>query len=461
MQQKVHLNLQRSYDFLVHGDYDSNSSSFIKNINHLKAAHYFYFDLDKKLASRPIRWWKPNISTNNKISFQEASLKLRELFIKSVKLHLRSDVPIGIALSGGLDSSSIASVVKYIDPHIKFKTFSFISDDKKISEEKWVDYLNSKLNYNSQKVRLKSKDLKVEIKDLCAKQEEPFGGTSVYAQYKIFSKVKQTGVRVMIEGQGADELLAGYLGYPGYRILSLLESKGLNAAHKFVKNWSKSFQKSYFIPWFYLFRIILPDQIYKNIRLLLGRNFKPSWLKNNFLKNKYIFLNEKRSKLEKKNHGNRVKEAMLRSITDRGLQTMLRHGDRNSMAFSIESRVPFLTIPLAEFLFSLPENYLISDKGLTKNIFRTAMRGIVPNKILERRDKIGFETNEKKLLSLEMINLKKWIYNAKFPSFIDKTKFIKEIYKTSSLIKTNNARIWRMINYIYWYNYITNEKKIN
>ena len=287
---KFDINFQRSYDYLVHGDYDSNSSSFIKNVDHLKPAHYFYFDLNTCLISKPTRWWNPDVSTCKNISFKKASLKLRELFIESIKLHLRSDVPIGVALSGGIDSSSIASVVKYVDSNIKLKTFSFISEDKKISEEKWIDYLNALFDFNSNKITISSNTLEDDLIDLCEKQEEPFGSTSIYAQYKVFKKVKQSNVKVILDGQGADELLAGYLGYPGYRILSLLEKKGLSSAHKFAKNWSKLFKKSYFMAWFYYFRIVLPDPIYKIVRLVFGRNFKPSWIKSNFLKKKKYYF---------------------------------------------------------------------------------------------------------------------------------------------------------------------------
>ena len=151
---------------------------------------------------------------------------------------------------------------------------------------------------------------------------------------------------------------------------------------------------------------------------------------------------------------------MLRSITDRGLPGLLRHADRNSMAFSVESRVPFLTIPIAEFLFSLPENYLISDKGLTKNVFRNAMKGIVPDKILQRKDKIGFKTNEKKLLFVKKNNFKKWIYKAKMPSFINKIELVKELEKISLRNKKLDKRVWRWINFIIWYNLSIHNKII-
>ncbi|MBF4308062.1 asparagine synthase-related protein, partial [Vibrio anguillarum] len=123
----------------------------------------------------------------------------------------------------------------------------------------------------------------------------------------------------------------------------------------------------------------LPDSLYELARKKMGRDFQPAWLNIDYLSQRGVEFNEKRASLKQENKGVRVKEALANSLTGRGLSSLLRHGDRNSMAFSIESRVPFLSLPLAEFLLSLPENYLVSDDGVTKHVFREAMRGIMPD----------------------------------------------------------------------------------
>jgi asparagine synthase (glutamine-hydrolysing) len=158
--------------------------------------------------------------------------------------------------------------------------------------------------------------------------------------------------------------------------------------------------------------------------------------------------------LHPQNKGKRVKEALKNSLNGRGLQSLLRHGDRNSMAFSIESRVPFLTIPLAEFLFSLPEHYLVSKEGVTKSIFRDAMRGIVPDSHLERMDKIGFETPERDWLIKLFPVLRQWIENGPELSFINKQILLKELDLILTKKKGFDSRVWNWASYLHWCNLV-------
>jgi asparagine synthase (glutamine-hydrolysing) len=456
--EKLNINLQRSYDYLVHNNYDSNSDTFFQEINHLLPAHLITFDLKNLSKSKPVCWWKPNITTNPNLSFEEAAQKLRTLFLDSVKLHLRSDVPLGVALSGGIDSSAVASVVRYLEPNIPLNTFSYIASDNSISEEKWIDLINVKLNAKPHKIIIESKEIENDLDNLILKQGEPFGGTSIYAQYRLFKSIKKTGIKVILDGQGADEILAGYFGYPGQRLLSLIETKGWLTAHRFAKNWSSVTRKSYLLAWMYFARLKLPDFFYqlfhnflhKVLKKKIGKNFFPSWLNYNYLSSYNIQYKEIRIPLKKENKGQRVKEALANALTNQGLSSLLRHADRNSMAFSIESRVPFLTIPLVDFLLSLPEQYLISDEGITKHIFRQAMRGIVPDEILDRKDKIGFTTPEDTWLVDKSQTIIKYINEVKEINFINKEKLLKEFAEVLQEKKVLDGRVWRWINYFRW-----------
>jgi asparagine synthase (glutamine-hydrolysing) len=461
--EKLNINLQRSYDYLVHNNYDSNSETFFQEINHLLPAHFITFDLKNTSKSKSVCWWKPNITTNPNLSFEEAAQKLKTLFLDSVKLHLRSDVPLGVALSGGIDSSAIASVVRYLEPNITLNTFSYIASDNSISEEKWIDLINAKLNAKPHKIVIESKEIENDLDNLILKQGEPFGGTSIYAQYRLFKSIKKTGIKVILDGQGADEILAGYFGYPGQRLLSLVETKGWFAAHRFAKSWSRTNKKSYLLAWMYFARLKLPDFFYqlfhnflhKVFKKKIGKNFFPSWLNYNYLSSYNIQFKEIRIPLKKENKGQRVKEALANALTNQGLSSLLRHADRNSMAFSIESRVPFLTIPLVEFLLSLPEQYLISDEGITKHIFRQAMRGIVPDEILDRKDKIGFTTPEDTWLVDKSQTIIKYIKEAKEINFINKEKLLKEFAEILQEKKVLDARVWRWTNYFRWFSLIS------
>ena len=461
--EKLNINLQRSYDYLVHNNYDSNSDTFFQEINHLLPAHFITFDLKNVSKSKPVCWWKPNITTNPNLSFEEAAQKLRTLFLDSVKLHLRSDVPLGVALSGGIDSSAVASVVRYLEPNIPLNTFSYIASDNSISEEKWIDLINVKLNANPHKTVIESKEIENDLDNLILKQGEPFGGTSIYAQYRLFKSIKKTGIKVILDGQGADEILAGYFGYPGQRLLSLIETKGWLAAHRFAKNWSSVTRKSYLLAWMYFARLKLPEFLYqlfhnflhKVLKKKIGINFFPSWLNYNYLSSHNIQFKEIRIPLKKENKGQRVKEALANALMSKSLTSYLRHADRNSMAFSIESRVPFLTIPLVDFLLSLPEQYLISDEGITKHIFRQAMRGIVPDEILDRKDKIGFTTPEDTWLVDKSKTIIKYINEAKEINFIIKEKLLNEFEEILQEKKVLDGRVWRWTNYFRWFSLLS------
>ena len=131
------------------------------------------------------------------------------------------------------------------------------------------------------------------------------------------------------------------------------------------------------------------------------------------------------------------------------------------MAFSIESRVPFLTIPLVDFLLSLPEQYLISDEGITKHIFRQAMRGIVPDEILDRKDKIGFTTPEDTWLVDKSQTIIKYINEAKEINFIIKEKLLKEFAEVIKEKKVLDGRVWRWINYFRWFSLVAQETLFN
>jgi len=458
---KPALNLQRSYDYLVHGDYDSNADTFIEGINHLLPAHYCIVDLKTGTASKPVAWWKPNIKTNTNVPFKKAAEKLKNLFLESVNIHLRSDVPLAVALSGGIDSSSIASAAHYLQPNRPLNTFSYIAMDESISEEKWIDLLNKKLNAKSHKITIQNHEIFDDLYDILLKQGEPFSSTSVYAQYRVNKLIKTTGVKVILDGQGADEILAGYFGYPGHRLLSLIETKGWITAHKYAKCWAQLPGGGYMLAWKSLALLKLSDWFYNLLDKIKLRDFQPKWLNINYFIKYNVKLKKIRIKLNKENRGQRVKEALAYALTKEGLQSLLRHSDRNSMAFSIESRVPFLTIPIVEFLLSLPENYLISEEGVTKHIFREAMRNIVPNDILDRKDKIGFATPELNWLSSKPKIIKKWIEQSVEIPFINKKVLLKNFEKILHGNKSIDSHIWRSINYLLWYRLVYQENNLN
>jgi asparagine synthase (glutamine-hydrolysing) len=218
-------------------------------------------------------------------------------------------------------------------------------------------------------------------------QGEPFGSTSIYAQYRVFKLAREHGVTVTLDGQGGDEVFAGYSGYPAHRLQSLVESGHWRTAGHFARHWADWPGRDRnsmlveaagrFAPRRWQGRILRrPPSPLLNIGVLRERGVETRF--------PLISLESSRKR--------RLVSQLRIAMTSVGLPSLLRHADRNSMRFSIESRVPFLDRELSELALSLPEKWLVDAEGTSKRIFRDAVRGWVPDAVIDRRDKIGFET---------------------------------------------------------------------
>jgi asparagine synthase (glutamine-hydrolysing) len=443
--------LQRAYDYLVHGDYDSSARTFINGVCHLLPGTLLDIDLHSRQVTEPQTWWRAPTQQTSNLSFGGAVEAVREAFLHNIRLHLRSDVPLGAALSGGIDSSAVVCAMRHVEPDLAINTFSYIAEGSDVSEEKWVDLVNRTTGATPHKVRASASDLARDLDAVVAAQGEPFGSTSIYAQYRVFKLARENGVTVTLDGQGADELLAGYSGYPGQRMLSLLEEGRYSALHGFARRWSQWPGRAYRDAWMYLGRSAFPDGLYAPVRKALGRDFRPDWLRTDMLRDAGVTFSEVRPVLAPSNQGRRVVEQLAYSLQTRGLPHLLRHGDRNAMAFSIESRVPFLTLPMAQLLLSLPENYLISDAGETKHVFRAAMRGIVPDEILDRRDKIGFATPERDWFMSIAPMTREWLQDAEAVPFLDRDALLAAFDSVIAGRTRFTWQVWRWVNYVRWY----------
>jgi asparagine synthase (glutamine-hydrolysing) len=393
------------------------------------------------------------VGQTSRLSFKDAAEALREAFLDSVRLHLRSDVPLGAALSGGIDSSAIVCAMRHVEPDMPIHTFSYIAQGSSLSEEEWVDRVGVHTGAFAHKVVATPEDLVRDIDTIVRAQGEPFGSTSIYAQYRVYQLAREQGVTVTLDGQGADELLAGYEGYPGDRMLSLLETpgEGLLAAGAFARQWGEWPGRSQCRAWMHMGRAVLPDGPYAHARRLMGRGASPEWLNADVLIDAGVTMSEPRPVRAPDARGRRVVEQLAQSLQSDGLPHLLRHGDRNSMRFSVESRVPFLTIPMAELALSLPEDYLISGSGETKSVFRAAMRGIVPDAILDRRDKIGFATPEREWFIKLASQSREWLQDADQVPFLHREPLLKAFDAIVAGHTPFSWQAWRWINYIRWY----------
>jgi len=442
------INPQRLYDYLRFGITDHGGETMIGDIKQLSAAHCMEVPLDTLEAARPTRYWQVDLHQRAKLSFDEAAHRLQELFLKSVRLHLRSDVPVGAALSGGIDSSSIVMAMRHLEPDIDIHAFSYVADDSAISEERWADLVGQTAKITVHKVRSNPDELIADLDALIDLQGEAFGSTSIYAQRRVFREAHEAGIKVMLDGQGADELLGGYHYYISARLASLLRQGQWSNLASFARRASTLPGLGMFQLWLRAMDYLMPSSLQVPMRRLVKKDLVPSWLNLKWFQEHGVEIRSPSYESDNET----LRDSLYRDLAKFSLPSLLRYEDRNSMAFSIESRVPFLTPELVSFIFSLPEEYIIAPDGTTKAVFRQAMRGIVPGPILDRGDKIGFATPEKQWL----LKLRPWVERVLSSKAavqihaLDLKALSEEWQWILEGRRSFDWRVWRWVNLILW-----------
>jgi len=379
-------------------------ATFFKNICRLEPAHYLIIDADLKITKK--RYWDLDLSkSDNKISVDDAASKFYDLLLKSVEIRLRSDVPVGSSLSGGLDSSTIVCLIDQLNSNstIKQKTFSArfnnFEKDEGYFMQKVIDSTKAEPFFTYPDEQAFASDL---LK-MCWHQEEPFGGASVFAQWEVMKLAKEKGVTVLLDGQGADESLAGYHFY-FHTYLKELKATGsplfetelaaYRNRHNTNFNLDAAPNKKVSVSLKNLLRVAYRS-IFPAPQLPINGS-SPDFLNPEFTAQ----FNNKETLSSA--HSGGLREQLYVNNCVIGLNNLLRFADRNSMAFSREMRLPFLSHHVVEFLFTLPNEYKIYD-GWTKFVMRKAFENILPAEITWRVDKIGYEPPQKKWMQSKEI----------------------------------------------------------
>jgi asparagine synthase (glutamine-hydrolysing) len=382
-------NPQRVYEYLRWGEIDHGAETLFDGILQLRPGHYAELPLDGPIHLAEQRYWQLKPEPVDGLSLDEAAERLQELYLESVRIHLRSDVPVGVAFSGGVDSSANVTAMRRLSGEgLDLHTFSFVPEDPALSEAQWISLVAGETRAVTHTVTPTPQELEPDLDRLISVQGEPFGSTSIYAQYRVFQLAREGGVKVMLDGQGADELFAGYRYFLPDHLSGLLASGRLVTAGRLLAALSSLPGAT---PGHVLSRGVAglaPSVAAGPVRRLAGRSLVPDWLDRDWLAARDVVLEDPWRRVR----GNLREHRLLAVETT--LRTLLRYEDRNSMAFSIESRVPFLTPALASFAVGMPDDYLIAPDGSGKLVLRRSLRGLVPEPILERRDKIGFATPE-------------------------------------------------------------------
>jgi asparagine synthase (glutamine-hydrolysing) len=395
-----------------------NTITFFQTIFSLPAAHYLKFNFPDCSFSIK-RYWDCDKETKISIPEKDAVEKFNELFYTSVKRRLRSDVSFGTSLSGGLDSSSIISTINKIQGANSLQTFSAVFPGFEKDESKCVRLVTEKFDLKNHSVTPTAEDLIKDIERLCYHQEIPFTSASIFSQYKVFELAKQQNVTVLLDGQGADETLAGYNKYIHWYLQELLSSRSFkffSEKNALRKNKIRFYWnlKNNIAAWF-------PAQATYQLEKRETKKLSHFSDITNEFRNEYLDKQSIYKPIVFK-----LNDILYFNTFQSGLEELLRYADRNAMAHGREVRLPFLNHELAQFIFSLPSQFKIHN-GYTKWLLRESMKNELPDSIVWRKEKVGFEPPQKK-----------WMENSLLQEYIReaKTKLVSEgILKSSALNK--------------------------
>ena len=390
------INPQRAYDFLVWNQLDHTDETLFSGVYQLLPGHCMLVpasgaetDRDGRIAAT--RWYSLEAGRFTG-SFDDAAAIFRQRFTDSVREHLRADVPVGSCLSGGLDSSSIVCAVNRLlqqqgDASLQ-KSFSACTVEKRFDEREWIDIVAGETGVDVHFVYPALEDLFNDLGAITWHQDEPFGGTSIFAQWSVFKLAAENSVKVMLDGQGADEMLAGYHSFFGPRLAGLLRSGRLIQLIREMRQARSLHGHSPLLMTMWAADVFLPEDIRNRLRARVGRaHAAPDWLDLDRLGAVAVDPRRELGAIDS------VQAMSVAQLTASNLQMLLHWEDRDSMAHSIESRVPFLDHELVEFVVSLPDDFKLKS-AVTKRVQRAGMSGILPDRIRDRMDKIGFQTPE-------------------------------------------------------------------
>jgi asparagine synthase (glutamine-hydrolysing) len=353
--------------------------SFFAGVHRLPAAHVLRWQDGRTAVSR---YWIPRCVAVP-ARYEEAVEELRRLLVDSIRLRLRSDVPVGTSLSGGVDSSAVLALSAELGREHRRHAFTARFPGYERDEWHYAEQVATAAGVaEHHAVTPGAEDLASDLETLVRDQEEPFGSTSIYAQWRVMRAASQAGVVVLLDGQGADELFGGYPWMVGKTVLSRGPGTVLRALVGGGCERGPTVRQ--------LVELRLPSGLTRAYR----RRLASPYLNAEVVEATIDF--EPATPSFAQGSGTR-RELILETFVT-SLPTLLRYADRNSMAHAREVRLPFLDRRVAEFALSLPAEFLCRD-GVTKRILRDAVRGVVPGPVLARRDKVAFEPPQSRWLA--------------------------------------------------------------
>ena len=373
------------YNFITIG-YTQNPGNgyetFFQGIHKLPARSYFIYHA-KNREMQTCLYWDVGIGSSQPVGEEIAIQQFSGLLSSSVKRRLRSDVSLGCSLSGGLDSSSVvASIFAQPGHPERLPCFSAVFPGFEKDESRYIGMVRDMYPIHSHTVTPNARELVTDLEKLLWHQEEPFLSSSIYAQFKVFALAREHGVKVLLDGQGADELLAGYHKYYHWYWQELYR----NDKKAFALELEAARESGIDDKWTWRNRLAANLPVYAGLFLKkkrTGQQRRSRDLSRDFIQH----FGESYYDIP---HFDKLSGVLYYNTLMNGMEELLRYADRNSMAHGVEVRLPFLDHELVEYIFSLPSNYKIRE-GWTKWLLRVSMEPAIPAEIAWRKDKTGFE----------------------------------------------------------------------
>ncbi|MCI0450577.1 MAG: asparagine synthase (glutamine-hydrolyzing) [Chlorobi bacterium] len=403
------------YDYLIFHFIDHNEQTFFKHILKLQAGYKLTIKNGKMTAAR----WYNLPENNNMTDTRNLYSDFYNLLYDSVRLRLRSDVEVGSCLSGGLDSSAIVCTMHDIlhnegKPEIQ-KTYTACYDDPLIDERPFVEEVIKQTNSTKYYLFPDVKTFLNDLDSLTYHQDEPYTGATVFAQWCVFKKIHETGIKVVLDGQGSDEILLGYFSFFPFH----LKRNMLNPL-KFITEFAKGVSTTQLG-----LNKFTQNFIYFNTGFVRYRHVMSS--SRSFINQSFVSSHNRKDVFNEMIATSGLQSNRLSNLWNISLPSLLRYEDKNSMAFSVEARLPFLDHRLVEFIFSIPLNKLI-HKGWTKHVLRESLKGKIPEDIRMRKGKLAFSVPQKKWMNeISDYLIETFSNDFRAGKYIDKNRIIKII----------------------------------
>ena len=456
------INYKVLFDYLVAESYGNETEeTFFTGIKKILPGHNLIINLGGNNYEIHInKYWDIKINEEICRLTDEEKIKetIREFFFNSVKFRLRSDVEVGTCLSGGIDSSSIVCAVDKLTGLRPQKLFTILSGEGKMNEYQFAKEISDKVGGEHHIKTIVTKDLKEDIRNLIWHNDEPLLKASMYGGYYAYKLAAESGTKVILDGQGIDEYAGGYFSPPYQELLYYFRKTGkiakLNSQIRFLSsNGINSVFGIQYAMLKYSFKKYVHEKYHRRFRIKLKKS-AGDWFDKDFV-NENVLKSQIYDSYDSEDAGllsDDVKSKSYKLLKYINLPGILRQVDRNSMAFSVEARVPYLDHRLVEYIYSLPSEFIIKN-NVTKYVFRESMRNVVPDNILNRTDKIGFYVDEYSLLKemkdvikgyIEGIESDNGIYNREF--------LLKNLDRLLDKRENYDTKLWRYINGVIWKN---------